>query len=31
MHGKLVWAGNLVLDYVAAAIGEALHRGRATR
>ena len=31
MHGKLVRASNLVLDYVAAAIGEALHRGRATR
>ena len=31
MHGKLVRASNLVLDYVAAAIGEALHRGRVAR
>ena len=31
MHGKLVQASNLVLDYLAAALGDALHRGRATR
>ena len=27
MHGKLVQAGNRVLDFVGAAIGDALHRG----
>ena len=27
MHGKLVQASNLVLDFVGAAIGDALHRG----
>ncbi len=27
MHGKLVQAGNLILDFVGAAIGDALHRG----
>jgi acetyl esterase len=27
MHGKLIHASNLMLDFVAAAIGDALHRG----
>ena len=27
MHGKLVQAGNVILDFVGAAIGDALHRG----
>ena len=27
MHGKLVQAGNVMLDFVGAAIGDALHRG----
>ena len=30
MHGKLVQAGNVMLDFVGAAIGDALHRGMPT-
>ena len=31
MHGKLVQASNVVVDFVGAAVGDALHRGAPTR
>lgn len=30
MHGKLVQASNLIIDYIAATLGDALHRGSPT-
>ena len=31
MHGKLVQASNVVVDFVGAAVGDALHRGNPAR